>query len=82
MAGAEVSTSDPPAKREGEVKTQEAKPDAPVSYLRLYSQADTIDRVAIALGLLGAILNAPTMPLFAYVFGEVRSSFNDHPSAP
>jgi hypothetical protein len=43
-----------------------------MSYLRLYRYGDTIDYVAIFLGVVGSLLNAPTMPLFAYVFGEVR----------
>lgn len=44
------------------------------SFLRLYAQADALDRCALALGVLGAAINAPTMPVFAYVFGEVRSA--------
>jgi hypothetical protein len=41
------------------------------TYLRLYKYGDATDFVAICLGVAGALLNAPTMPLFAYVFGEV-----------
>lgn len=49
-----------------------SKPEA-VSYLRLYSNVDALDRAAIAFGIIGSLTNGPVMPLFAYVFGEVRS---------
>ena len=58
------------------VKSAEAdkgKPAQPaVSYFRLYN-ADSLDCIAIALGILGALANGPVQPLFAYIFGEVQS---------
>ena len=55
-------------------EADKGKPAQPavVSYFRLYN-ADSLDCIAIVLGILGALANGPVQPLFAYIFGEVQS---------
>lgn len=47
-------------------------PDA-VSYFSLFKGADAWDGLAIAFGVVGAVINGATFPLFSFYFGEVRS---------
>ena len=51
-------------------KPEPAPKEANVSYFSLFN-CDAWDYVAITLGVLGALGNAPVMPLFAFLFGEV-----------
>jgi hypothetical protein len=44
---------------------------AMVSWFRLLN-CDGLDYAAMFLGLAGSLVNAPIMPLFAVVFGDVR----------
>lgn len=56
----------------GTTEQKKADPET-VSWFRLFN-CDAFDYVAILLGLAGSLANAPIMPLFAVVFGDVRSA--------
>jgi hypothetical protein len=43
-----------------------------ISYFSLFN-CDALDYVGVTIGVLGALANAPVMPMFAFIFGEVRS---------
>ena len=63
MAQQDVKASpDSPAERKPAVQV--------VSWFRLFN-CDAFDYLAIFLGLAGSLANAPIMPLFAVVFGDV-----------
>lgn len=53
---------------------EKEKPVGTVPFLSLYSECDSLDYIALSLGIVGAIANGWTFPLFSFVFGEVRRS--------
>ena len=54
-------------------QTKEEKPAVEaVSWFRLFD-CDAFDYLAVFLGVVGSLANAPIMPLFAVVFGDVCS---------
>jgi hypothetical protein len=63
-----VSPASPSSEKKGDkVAKQETVP-----WLSLYSECDSIDYVALTFGVIGALINGWTFPLFSFVFGEVR----------
>lgn len=53
---------------------QSAEHVQPVSFLSLFSGSDAWDILALTFGVTGALINGATLPMFAFVFGEVRCS--------
>lgn len=77
----EESTEASAAKK---VKGKEAKAKTPsVPLWKLYSRADSIDHLLMALGTLGAICLGAAMPCLSLLFGQLTNSFgqNTNPDA-
>ncbi|KAG1679148.1 hypothetical protein FOA52_000503 [Chlamydomonas sp. UWO 241] len=82
-AGGEAETRDSkvvvvtdPAAHHGEVDAK-PKTDEEVDFIKLFSSADNMDYVLMAVGTFGACVHGCAFPMFAIVFGEFADAFGN-----